>query len=360
MKTLLLLLASVSIALGAADYPSVIRIGYPGVGNDGYSPIGTSTAADVGALGLLDEEFKKEGITFEWTYFAGAGPGLNEALANGLIDFASGLGDLPAIVHKAGGVATEILAVTARRQNTYILVPNDSKAKSLQDLKGQRLALFKGTNASLAWAKILADEHLTENDFKVINMDAATSRSAIATKDLQGYIGGSDVFQVRNRGAGKVVYTTVGRNPYLGRFSTLNVTEEFEKKYPEIVQRLVNVYVKQAAWESDEANRRAVFLLWAKSGQPWADFKEDFGTDTLASHNSPLLDDHFIHHFTEGIRLSREFKFVRNDVDLNAWVNPKYLNEALKELKLDGNWQPYDANGNLKVALNTPKPAEAK
>ncbi|GDY14430.1 ABC transporter [Planctomycetota bacterium] len=346
LHPILSVLVSAVAVLGAADYPTVIRVGYPGVGNDGYSPVGVSTAGTIAGKGLFEEEFKAEGIKFEWTFFKGAGPALNESLANGLLDFASGLGDLPAIVHRASGIETRILAANARRQNTYIVVPTDSPAKSLQDLKGKRLALFKGTNGSLAWAKILKDENLTESDFKVLNFDSATARGAIATKDIDGYIGGSDVFQLRNRGVGRVVYTTVGRTPYLGRFTTLLVTKDFEQKYPQIVQRIVNVWVKEAAWGSNESNRSDVFKYWGKSGQAWADFKEDYGQDTLASHQSPLLDDHFWNHYRKGILAAHEFKLIRKTFDLDSWVEPKYINEALRLQKLENNWVRYDADGN--------------
>jgi sulfonate transport system substrate-binding protein len=350
LPILFLAVLGLAAALPAADQPDVIRIGYPGVGNDGYSPVGSATAGTVAVKGILEDEFKKDGIKVEWTFFKGAGPGLNESLANGLLDFAAGLGDLPAIVHRSGGVATEILAANARRQNTYVIVPSDSPAKSLADLKGKRLALFKGTNGSLAWAKILKDGGFTDSDFKVVNFDSATARAAISTKDIDGYIGGSDVFQLRNRGVGRIVYTTVGRSPYLGRFTTLNVTAEFEKRYPAIVQRVVTAWVKEAAWGSNEDNRTEVFRTWAKSGVAWADYKEDYKGDTLASHLSPLLDDHFFSHYRRGVQASLDFKFIRKDIDVDAWVNAKYLNQALKDLKLEGYWQEYDAEGNVKVA----------
>ncbi len=347
----ILLTAAFGLAvLAAADQPDVIRIGYPGVANDGYSPVGTATAGSLAVKGILEDEFKKDGIKVEWTFFKGAGPALNESLANGLLDFAAGLGDLPSIVHRSGGVVTEVLAANARRQNTYIVVPSDSPAHSVADLKGKRLALFKGTNGSLAWAKIVKDAGFSDSDFRVLNFDSATARAAITTKDIDGYIGGNDVFQLRNRGVGRIVYSTVGRSPYLGRFTTLNVTESFEKKYPAIVQRVVTAWVKEAAWGSNEENRKDVFRTWAKSGQAWADFKEDYGDDTLASHLSPLLDEHFFSHYKRGVQASLDFKFIRKDIDVDAWANPRYLAQALKDLKLEGFWQEYDAEGNVKVA----------
>jgi sulfonate transport system substrate-binding protein len=44
---------------------------------------------------LLEKEFANDGIQVKWTFFKGAGPVINEALANGQVDFAY-LGDLAA------------------------------------------------------------------------------------------------------------------------------------------------------------------------------------------------------------------------------------------------------------------------
>jgi len=344
--TATLLLASLA---SAADYPTVIRIGYPGVANDNYSPVGTATAGTLAGKGILEDEFKKEGIKIEWTFFKGAGPALNEALANGLLDFAAGLGDLPAIVHRAGGITTEVLAVNYRGQTTYIVVPNDSPAKELTDLKGKKIAIFKGTNVSLSWAKILKDQGVQESDFRTLNLDAGTSRSAIATRDVDAYVGGNDVFQLRNRGVGKIIYGTPGRSPFLGRFSTLNVVDTFEKKYPDVVQRFVNDWVKEAAWGSKEENRIDVFRWWSKNGQSWQDYKEDLGSDTLASHLSPLLDAHFYSHFTSGIKVSLDNKLIRQPFEVKDWVNDTYLKKALKEQGLETFWSTYDDGGKLAV-----------
>ena len=53
--------------------------------------------------GGLEEEFKKDGVKVQWTFFKGAGPAVNEALVNKQLDFAW-QGDLPSIVHRASDV----------------------------------------------------------------------------------------------------------------------------------------------------------------------------------------------------------------------------------------------------------------
>src|SRR4051794_31182791 len=123
----ILLVAAVFFSAGAAraDTPSVIRIAFAGVGVGNRPFIGGSSLGVVHSRGLLEEEFKKDNIKIEWSFFKGAGPAVNEAYANSLIDFAL-QGDLPSIIGKAGGLKTKLLASTGSRQNTYLAVPADS------------------------------------------------------------------------------------------------------------------------------------------------------------------------------------------------------------------------------------------
>ena len=132
-----LLLITLGVILGTgtarADKPSVIRIAYPGVGVGNRPFVGGDSAATTHLKGLLDEEFKADGIKVTWTLLRGAGPAVNELYANGLLDF-SALGDLPFIVGQASGLKRKVLLAAGIRQNTYLAVPADSSIQSIKDL----------------------------------------------------------------------------------------------------------------------------------------------------------------------------------------------------------------------------------
>ena len=46
----------------------------------------------------------------------------------------------------------------------------------------------------------------------------------------------------------------------------------------------------------------------------------------------------------------KQFRFVRRDVTADGWIEPKYQLAALKELKLEGLWDEFDADGKRKKA----------
>src|SRR5476649_897234 len=124
------LTASLFSSVQAAEPLKEIRIGVATVGVGG-KPVAGGTAFNTAQIkGLIDDEFKKDGIKVEWSFFKGAGPAVNEALANKQLDFAW-QGDLPAIVARAGGVKTKLILASDQKQFIYLAVPADSPAKTI-------------------------------------------------------------------------------------------------------------------------------------------------------------------------------------------------------------------------------------
>src|SRR6478752_187940 len=333
-----------------AASPSVIRIGVPGVGIGNRPIIGGSNVATVALRGLLEEEFKAEGIKIQWNFLRGAGPAVNELFANGLADFGWGLGDLPSSIGHGGGLKTRILSAGGIRQNTYLAVPADSSVNSIKELRGKKVAIFKGTNAQLAIAKILEGNNIAEKDLRAINMDNNTARLALTTKDVDAAFGNSDFLSLRDQGVAKIIYTTRGGDPRFLKHSSLIGSQSFIDQYPDITQRVVNKLVEASKWLSDqEAAPTPVYQLWAKSGTQFSNYKEDFSGASIKQKSSPLLDEYFSSQYKRAIADSKRFGLIKNDFSFDAWIEPKFLNQSLKTLKLETYWQRFDAEGKPKA-----------
>jgi sulfonate transport system substrate-binding protein len=351
LTALLTAVAAGTLAFAAApaayaqDKPKVIRISYSSSGTGGRPLTGGTSIATAHQQGVLEKEFAKDGIKIQWTFNPGAGPATNEQLANGLADFAHH-GDLPIIIGRSTGLKTKILFSYTRFGPAYITGPIDSPAKSLEDLKGKRLAVFKGTASQLALGRILKKHGLTERDFKTVSMDGDTLRAAIATKDVDG--GFIAPFDLEARGVGKVIYST-GPDPELTSQGVFWVSEDFEKKYPDITQRVVTALIKVTAWSSEEKNREAQYKLWSNSGTSYYEYQKTFADVPLKWRLSPLLDEYFVENLKKSIVQAREFRLIRRDVSVEGWLAPKYLNTALKELKLEGYWPEFNAAGKPKT-----------
>lgn len=329
-----------------ADKPKVIRLFNPGVGVGNRPVVGGSSAAVMHLRGILEEEFKKDGIEIKWSFLRGAGPAVNESYANGLVDF-SLLGDLPSIVGHAGGLRTKVLAATAIRANSYIVTPTGSSIQSIKDLRGRKVAIFKGTNIQLAAAKILEKYGLKESDIRAINMDTATTRAALATGDVDAAFGGPDLLQLKDQGLVRVVYSTSNDNdPRLLRHCTFIGSEDFIKKYPDITKRVVKSLVLAAKWLTEQdAEPAAAFQLWSRSGTPFANWRDDYKGKSLKVQSSPLVDEYLISQYNSNINEAKRFGLIRNTFRFEDWYEPRFLNEVLKELKLENFWKPVGRDG---------------
>jgi sulfonate transport system substrate-binding protein len=125
----------------------------------------------------------------------------------------------------------------------------------------------------------------------------------------------------------------------------LFVTTAFEQAHPQDTAKVVLGFVNAARFAADEANRQTDFDVWAKSGLPVESFEADFSGERLAHRISPLIDAYIVTRYKEQAQRAKLYGLIRKDIDVESWFQPKYLNAALAELKLEHFWPTYDARG---------------
>lgn len=327
----------------AADKPKVIRFGQP-AGSYGR-PLSSGVMGFIQVKNLFDEEFRKDGITLENNYIKAAGPGVNEALANNALDFGS-IGDLPAVAGKAGGLKTRAIAAS-RGGNTYVVVPADSSIQTIKDIKGRKVGVNLGTYMHAALLKIVRDNGLSENDLKLLNMDGATLKTAVASKDVEVGFSGSDAITLRDRGVARILHSTKTDPVFYQNAGALLVREEFARKYPDIVRRFVKVWVKASYLRSLSKNE--ALKLDTRAGTPLSTIREDTGKQSIVYLSSPKFDEQWLTHNRKSIALFKQKGLIRRSFDAEKeWIDRSFLNAALKELNLEKHWPDYDVNGNPK------------
>lgn len=351
-RRVLATLAAALVLSGAAgpvyaSAPETIRIGVATAGGGDPITWGGSPGSVARLNGWLEEAFKSSGIKVEWLFFKGAGPAVNEALSNKQIDFAYH-GDLPSTVGRANGLKTRILLISGARNNLYLATPPDSDIKSIEDIKGKKVSIFRGTNGHLVANNILIAYGLQERDIKGINLDSGSAQAALASKGVDAAFGGVEFFKLRDQGLARIAYSTQGQDPSFTRQAHLHVRDEFATDHPDEVQTVVDVFVRAAAWASDEKNREALFRLWDRSGTPYASYVAEFENQDLATRNSPLIDDFIIGRYKAVVHDALKLKLIRRDVSVDDWFDPSFLNKALKKQGLEHRWTYYDVNGKPK------------
>jgi sulfonate transport system substrate-binding protein len=262
-----------------------------------------------------------------------------------LLDF-SALGDLPSIVGRASGLDYRMLACASVRGNIYIAVPADSTVQSIGDLRGKKVAVTKGTATHLAGNKILESFGLAEKDVRLINMDVPTATNAIVTGDIDAAIGGSQYLGLRDQGVARIIFRTTGGDPKYTSNTSFLGSASFIQKYPEHTKRVVKTFLLAAKWLADQEGKpEPVFQLWTRTGFTFASFKEDWTNESMKYKTSPLIDPYVHSRYGFQINEAKRLGLTRGTFDFREWIEPSFLNAALRELGLESFWAPRDENG---------------
>ncbi len=328
----------------AESWPDVIRIA--GVATGVGKPVGVGLLGVAQVKGFIEAEFTDTPVKLEWIYPAGLGPEVNEGFANGQIDFAYN-GGLPLIISRAGGVRTKLLLAHLPPTTCYLAVRNGLPIESVKDLMGHSIAVMKATILHFSLLKLLETNGLSEKDVTLVDLKGADQLAALAAGRVDAVLGNDMLLVLRSQGLVKIIDGVRSSEPRSNLFSAFEVSEAFERTYPEAVTRLVRALVKTAFWTSLTENRDEVLKIWAASGTPLPLLQEEFSHRPLRPELSPLFDDYVLGQFQEGIALARHHRLIRTDPDLNGWVESRYLDAVLTELGLRDFWQPRDRNGGV-------------
>lgn len=315
----------------AAEAPKEIRIAVPDVGA-GQNRSGGGLVDVINSRQLLEKEFARDGISVKWTYFKGAGPVINEAFANGQVDFAY-LGDLAAIIGKSSGLDTRLLAATARGVNHYLGVQPGSGIRTLADLKGKRVGIFRGTASQLSFDNALASAGLTEKDLKVISLDFNAALAALAARQIDATWGLAGLFALREKGLAEIPLSTRDLNGAGTLQAVLVGSGAFVDAHPEITQRLLKVELQALGWAAAEGNHDAfVDLVSKQAGYPPVILRTEFQGRPLAEALSPRLDADFLGKLDASIQAAHQYGLIRRDFKAADWAKPDYLAAAAKQV----------------------------
>lgn len=331
----------------AEDHPEVVRIGAPAISGD--QQVVWPPMAVARAQGLFEKEFAKDGIRFEFPGFKGGGPMVGQALANGQIDFAAN-GDMISIIGRSNGIKSRLIFASSRGSNAYLLVKPGSSIKSVEDLRGKKVAYPKGNYIQLQVIRILETKGMKESDFQNVNLRGPAAVNALNNGDIDAFFTGIDTMAAVERGLAQVAYSTQGESGKLTGQTALLVSEDFAEQYPEITERIVKVLTKAAHWASEPENREQAFQYWATSGQTVETLRSDYG-DRLVARLSPLLDPFYLNYYQQTQKLIADLGLLRGGAfDTESWFDRSYLDQALKELHLEHYWTPVAADDSSPVA----------
>jgi len=133
---------------------------------------------------LLEQQFPNAKI--EWKEFP-AGPQMLEALAVGAVDYGY-VGNTPPIFAQAADKALSYVAFEKVAGNSLaVVVPKDSAIQNIQQLKGKRIAVQKGSSAHELLAKTLETAGLSWSEIQAVWLPPADARAAFDKKAIDAW-----------------------------------------------------------------------------------------------------------------------------------------------------------------------------
>jgi sulfonate transport system substrate-binding protein len=322
-------------AFAAETPPAAIRLAAVSAGYG--KPYGQAVIGIVQARKLVEAELRGANVRVAWTFPDGAGPAINEGIANGQIDFAA-YGDLPNIIGRAGGLQTRVIA-SRGAEIIYVAVRNGVRAQTIGELKGMRVTLQRGTILHQAFDRLLAENGLSESDVQLFDLKTQDQGPAIAAGDVEAVVGTVTLLNLRDQGLVRIIYTTRGKLTPDG-FGAFVIAEDFAHRYPATTHAVVRAYVKAARWAADERNRTAALDIWGLAGTPRAVLAESFRGVNLRNQLDPRLDGFYEATLKSEVAFAHANKLIRAPVDIDAWIDRSYVDAAVRDLDLISFWPP--------------------
>lgn len=220
-----------------ADKPDKIRLDYAY-----YSPV----SLVLKEKGWAEEVFAEEGIDVEFVLSLGSNKAL-EFLNSNSVDFGSSAG-AAALIAKSNGTPIETVYVYSKPEWTALVTNADSDIQHVGDLKGKKVAATIGTDPYIFLLRALNEEGLSAEDVEVVPLQHPDGATALSKGEVDAWAGlDPHMAQLELEEGAHLFY----RNPEFNTYGFLSVRSEFKEKYPQYVEKVIELYEKARKWTLD-------------------------------------------------------------------------------------------------------------
>jgi sulfonate transport system substrate-binding protein len=214
--------------LFAAEQPKTITIDWAT-----YNPV----SMVLKEKGWLEKEFAKDGISIRWVQTLGSNKAL-EFLNAGSIDFGSSAG-AAALVSKINGNPIKSIYVYSQPEWTALVTRKNTSITKIEDLKGKRVAVTRGTDPHIFLVRALQSVGLTEKDIIPVLLQHADGKTALIRGDVDAWAGLDPMMaQAEVENGARLFY----RNKAANTWGILSTRTAFLKDHPDLVKRVLKVY----------------------------------------------------------------------------------------------------------------------
>lgn len=205
--------------------------------------------------GVLETALKGQGVNIRWVEFP-AGPQLLEGLNVGSVVLGEAGEAPPIFAQAANGNLVYIANQPAAPKAEALIVQKDSKIQSIQDLKGKRVALNKGSNVHYLLLKILEKNNLKLSDIEVVYLPPSDARATFERGAVDAWVIWDPFFAAAEHQIGARVLAT-GEN-LVSNHQFYLADRKFAEQHPQVLDTVVKQLNETTQWVSthqDEASK---------------------------------------------------------------------------------------------------------
>ena len=303
---------------------------------------GTSGGLDfIGVPQLIAQDpiflkaLKQKNIELKWEPVTTAAVAtlVNESFINNKIDFAF-YGNLPAVVLNATGVRTQIVVPGGVGNNVYLVVPADSPIKTIEDLKGKKIALHRGRPWEINFAQLIQSKGLKLKDFQIINLNPQAGAAALSAKSVDAFFTLSDALTSQDRHLGKIIWSSQSLPADWKMRAELWGRKTYLDQHPDTTQLLADATVRAMQWISQHQDEFQ--QSQTKFGQPLSVIqRESQNTSSNWQQDwSPEYQVDFLkQHYVKVIDHAVKNQLIQTPIKAEELLNAQFTSQAIQNLQ---------------------------
>jgi sulfonate transport system substrate-binding protein len=310
-----LVAGTLAAASAAAAEPAKIRLDYAY-----YSPV----SLVLKEKGWVEQELGRDGTAVEWVLSLGSNKAL-EYLNGSVVDFGSSAG-AAALLAKANGNPIKSVYIYARPEWTALVTGVASDIRTIEDLKGRRIAVTRGTDPHIFLLRALKTKGLGQRDVKMVLLQHPDGKLALEKGDVEAWAGLDPHMAQSELERGSKLFF---RDPGLNTYGFLNVREAFAQEHPASVVRVLQLYERGRRWALENpAELRAIVAKAAKLSDAVATRqleRNDFSNPVIgAEHREAIIAAGDVLKESGIIPAATDIPAV-----VDALIDPQYVSRAV-------------------------------
>ena len=305
-----LLLVAAGCSSSAAKEQDTVRIGI----QQSLSPLWIAKEN-----GWFEEAYKEAGVKVEWVEFQ-SGPPQFEGIAANKLDFTE-VGNTPVIGGQAADVAFKEIAATADGYKANaILVHKDSNIESVEDLKGKKVAVAKGSSAFGFLYQALEKEGINPDEVEIIQLQPDEARPAFENGSVDAWSIWEPFISIQlieNDAEVLVNAEDIGQSSLSFAIARTGIIED----NPELVDIFLEVFAKAAEWRMEHKEESIELFSELRGLDPEVVESVLTNTNTFAQ---PITEE-YIASQQDVADLLYELKAIEKAIDTSEVVDNRFV-----------------------------------